>query len=80
MARAPIAAAMVGKTIGRTINELQIPVYVERFVSSKDEILGLYTYYEPVVSWILRAVDFFLILWALEGRRKCEAAWNPQEI
>jgi hypothetical protein len=29
---------MVGKTIGRTINELQIPVYVERFGSSKDEI------------------------------------------
>jgi len=38
MARAPIAAAMVGKTIGRTIDELQIPVYVERFGSSKDEI------------------------------------------
>jgi len=38
MARAPIAAAMVGKTIGRTINELQIPVYIERFGSSKDEI------------------------------------------
>jgi glutamate synthase domain-containing protein 2 len=38
MARAPIAAAMVGKTIGRTINELQIPVYIERFGNSKDEI------------------------------------------
>ncbi len=38
MARAPIAAAMVGKTIGRTIDELQIPVYVERFGSSRDEI------------------------------------------
>jgi glutamate synthase domain-containing protein 2 len=38
MARAPIAAAMVGKTIGRTIDELQIPVYIERFGSSKDEI------------------------------------------
>jgi len=38
MARAPIAAAMVGKTIGRTMDEHQIPVYVERFGSSKDEI------------------------------------------
>ena len=38
MARAPIAAAMVGKTIGRTIDENQIPVYIERFGSSKDEI------------------------------------------
>ncbi len=38
MARAPIAAAMVGKTIGRTIEEHQIPVYIERFGNSKDEI------------------------------------------
>ena len=38
MARAPIAAAMVGKTIGRTIDEHQVPVYVERFGNSKDEI------------------------------------------
>lgn len=38
MARAPIAAAMVGKTIGRSIAEHQVPLYVERFGSSKDEI------------------------------------------
>ncbi len=38
MARAPIAAAMVGKTIGKTISEQQIPVYIERFGRSKDEI------------------------------------------
>ena len=38
MARAPIAAAMVGKTIGRTIEEHQVPVYVERFGTTKDEI------------------------------------------
>ena len=38
MARAPMAAAMVGKTIGRTIQDNQIPVYIERFGSSKDEI------------------------------------------
>jgi hypothetical protein len=38
MARSPIAAAMVGKTIGRTIEEHQVPVYVERFGTSKDEI------------------------------------------
>jgi len=38
MARAPIAAAMVGKTIGRAIEENQLPVYVERFGNSKDEI------------------------------------------
>lgn len=38
MARAPIAAAMVGKTIGRTMQEQQIPVYIERFGDTKDEI------------------------------------------
>ncbi len=38
MARAPIAAAMVGKTIGRAIEENQIPVYIERFGHSRDEI------------------------------------------
>ena len=38
MARGPIAAAMVGKTIGRAIEENQLPVYVERFGDSKDEI------------------------------------------
>ena len=38
MARAPIAAAMVGKTIGRTIDAKQVPVYIERFGSSKDDI------------------------------------------
>jgi glutamate synthase domain-containing protein 2 len=38
MARGPIAAAMVGKTIGRTMDEQQIPVYIERFGNSKDEI------------------------------------------
>jgi len=38
MARAPLAAAMVGKTIGRAIEERQLPVYIERFGDSKDEI------------------------------------------
>jgi glutamate synthase domain-containing protein 2 len=38
MARSPIAAAMVGKTIGRTINDGQLPVYIERFGNTKDEI------------------------------------------
>jgi len=38
MARSPIAAAMVGKTIGRTIDEAQVPVYVERFGRTRDEI------------------------------------------
>jgi glutamate synthase domain-containing protein 2 len=38
MARSPIAAAMVGKTIGRTIEENQVPVYIARFGNSKDEI------------------------------------------
>jgi glutamate synthase domain-containing protein 2 len=38
MARAPIAAAMVGKTIGHAIEEQQLPVYIERFGSSKDDI------------------------------------------
>jgi glutamate synthase domain-containing protein 2 len=38
MARAPIAAAMVGKTIGMTIDNNQLPVYVERFGNTRDEI------------------------------------------
>ena len=38
MARGPIAAAMVGKTIGRAIDDGQLPVYVERFGNTKDEI------------------------------------------
>jgi glutamate synthase domain-containing protein 2 len=38
MARAPIAAAMVGKTIGRAIEEGHLPVYVERFGTTRDEI------------------------------------------
>lgn len=38
MARGPIAAAMVGKTIGRAIEESELPVYVERFGRSKEEV------------------------------------------
>jgi glutamate synthase domain-containing protein 2 len=38
MARGPMAATMVGKTIGKRIEEGQIPVYVERFGSSAEEI------------------------------------------
>jgi glutamate synthase domain-containing protein 2 len=38
MARSPIAAVMVGKTIGRAIESHQLPVYVERFGRNIDEI------------------------------------------
>jgi glutamate synthase domain-containing protein 2 len=38
MARSPLAAAMVGKTIGNAIDAGQIPVYVERFGNTRDEI------------------------------------------
>jgi glutamate synthase domain-containing protein 2 len=38
MARGPIAAAMVGKTIGLAIEQQQIPVYIERFGQSKFDI------------------------------------------
>ena len=38
MARAPLAAAMVGKTIGRAIEDRLVPVYIERFGNSKDDI------------------------------------------
>jgi glutamate synthase domain-containing protein 2 len=38
MARGPIAAVMVGKTIGRAIDEGQLPVYVERFGRDREEI------------------------------------------
>jgi len=38
MARSPLASAMVGKTIGSRIKDGQIPVYVERFGNSLEEI------------------------------------------
>jgi glutamate synthase domain-containing protein 2 len=38
MARSPIAAVMVGKTIGRAIADGQVPVYIERFGTTKDDI------------------------------------------
>jgi glutamate synthase domain-containing protein 2 len=38
MARAPLAAAMVGKNIGICIENGDLPVYVSRFGSRKDEI------------------------------------------
>ncbi len=38
MARAPLAAAMVGKTIGRAIDDGNLPVYVERFGRTREEI------------------------------------------
>lgn len=38
MARSPIAAAMVGKTIGNTIEANQVPVYIERFGNSVEKI------------------------------------------
>lgn len=38
MARGPIAAAMVGKTIGTAIENGQTPVYVSRFGNTRDEV------------------------------------------
>ncbi len=38
MARAPLAAAMVAKTIGRHIGEGNLPVYVERFGRNREQI------------------------------------------
>ncbi len=38
MARGPLCAAMVGKTIGKKIDEGEIPVFVERFGNKKEEI------------------------------------------
>jgi len=38
MARAPLAAAMVGKTIGKRINEGLVPIYIERFGTTRDDI------------------------------------------
>ena len=40
MARAPLAAAMVGKTIGKKIEAGQMPVYVARFGRTKEEIFA----------------------------------------
>ena len=38
MARSPLAAAMVGKTIGRRMSEGQVPVYIERFGTTPEEV------------------------------------------
>jgi len=38
MARSFLAAAMVGKTIGKKINEGLVPVYIERFGTTKEDI------------------------------------------
>ena len=38
MARAPIAAVMVGKTLGKAIDSHEVPVYVERFGRTRDEV------------------------------------------
>lgn len=38
MARGPLAAAMVGKTIGKRMAEKQVPVYIERFGVSPEEV------------------------------------------
>ncbi|MBS4023056.1 MAG: FMN-binding glutamate synthase family protein [Dethiobacter sp.] len=38
MARSPIAAVMVGKTIGKKIDEGKLPVYVERFGNSVEDV------------------------------------------
>jgi len=38
MSRSPLAAAMVGKTIGNRLAQGDLPVFVERFGMSKDEI------------------------------------------
>jgi glutamate synthase domain-containing protein 2 len=37
-ARAPLAAAMVGKTIGRLVEENSLPVYIERFGTTVSEV------------------------------------------
>ena len=38
MARGPLAAAMVGKTIGETIESGQLPVYLQRFGSTREAV------------------------------------------
>jgi len=38
MARAPLAAVMVGKTIGESINSGQLPVYLQRFGKTREAI------------------------------------------
>jgi glutamate synthase domain-containing protein 2 len=38
MARAPLAAAMVGKTIGKMVKEGEVPVYVKRFGDTVEDI------------------------------------------
>ena len=38
MARAPLTAAMVGKTIGKRMAEKQVPVYIERFGTTPEEV------------------------------------------
>jgi len=38
MARSPLAAAMVAKTIGKSIEQQSLPIYIERFGTTVDEV------------------------------------------
>ncbi len=38
MARAPLAAAMVAKTIGKSMEQQSLPIYIERFGTTVDEV------------------------------------------
>jgi glutamate synthase domain-containing protein 2 len=38
MARAPLAAAMVAKTIGKAMEQQSLPIYIERFGTTVDEV------------------------------------------
>ncbi len=50
MARGPVAAAMVGKTIGKTIDEGQLPVYVERFGRTRDQVFVTASHLRSIVG------------------------------
>lgn len=49
-ARGPLAAAMVGKTIGRKINEGKVPVYISRFGDIPPGAIGVYTYFQRLAQ------------------------------
>lgn len=50
MTRGPLAAAMVGKTIGRKINEGKVHVYISRFADIPPGAIGVYTYFQRLAQ------------------------------
>ena len=81
MARGPIAAAMVGKTIGKSIDANELPVYVERFGKTRDEVFVTSAHLREELGRLcrlLRAEKYQEALGATPGDRAAAVARADQ--